>query len=164
MEKLKKIIFLIDDLTCYVSCALIFVNMAIVTYNVVARMLFGKPISGLVDIVSVVSAAAAAMSFGYTEKMHGFIQVDFVKEYFPKSVQHVLHIILGILAFCVMGFMSVRFWIYGMNCLKLGTATMTMRLVYWPICFLLMAGCIIYTLTSVYYFFEEIMKWKEEKQ
>ena len=62
MEKLKKIIFLIDDLTCYVSCALIFVNMAIVTYNVVARMLFGKPISGLVDIVSVVSAAAAAMS------------------------------------------------------------------------------------------------------
>jgi len=164
MKTLKKVITSINTISGYLSCALIFFNMIIITYNVIMRMAFNKPISGLVDIVSLVSASAAATSLGYTEMKKGFIQVDFVKEYFPKSIQHVLHVILGIISVLVIGFLAVRFGFYGMNCLNLGTATMTMRLVYWPVCFLLMLGCISYALTSLYAIFEEVFSWKEEKQ
>lgn len=163
MKTFKKVITTINTASGYLSCVLIFFNMAVITYNVIMRMAFNKPISGLVDIVSLVSAAAAAAALGYTEMQKGFIQVDFVKEYFPKSIQHFLHVILGIISIATLGFLAVRFYIYGINCLNLGTATMTMRLAYWPVCFLLMLGCLTYALTSLYYFLEEIISWKEVK-
>ena len=163
MASYKKVMTVLNKLSGYLSCALIFFNMMIITVNVIMRMALGKPISGLVDIVSLVSAAAAAMALGYTEFQKGFIQVDFVKEFFPVGIQRVLHVILGVLACACLCFIAYRFALYGATCMKLGTATMTMRLVYWPVCFLLMFGCLLYCLTSLYYFLEEIFSWKEGK-
>ena len=162
MDTFKKIVGKIDDFAAYGSCFLIFVNMAVVTISVILRMAFGKPISGLTDIVGFISAGAAALSFGYTEKEHGFMQVDFVKEYLPKSVQHVLHILLGILSIGVLGLVTYRFVVYGITCYNLGTVSWVVFLPYWPICILLVIGCGIYTLTTIYHFILEIEKWKEE--
>lgn len=161
MEIFKKVIHKLNDITAYGSCILIAANMLVVTYSVIMRMAFGNPISGLTDIVGFVSAAAAALAFGYTEKEHGFMQVDFVKEYFPKSIQMVLHLILGVISIAALAILTYRFVVYGINCYNLGTMTWVAFLPYWPICILLVIGCGIYTLTTVYHFIEEFIRLKE---
>lgn len=161
METLKKVVHKVDNLAAYGSCFLIVSNMLVVTYSVFMRMVFDNPISGLTDIVGFVSAAAAALAFGYTEKEHGFMQVDFVKEYFPKSIQIVLHFVLGIIAVAVLAVLTYRFLVYGISCYNQGTMTWVAFLPYWPICILLVVGCAIFTLTTVYHFFEELIRLKE---
>ena len=152
MELFKKIVVKLNDLAGYGSSFLIAANMVIVTYSVIMRLLFDSPLSGLTDVVGFISAGSAALAFGYTEKERGFMQVDFVKEYFPKSVQMVIHLVLGLISIAALAILTWRFIIYGISCYQLGTMTWVAFLPYWPICILLVIGCALYTLTTVYHF------------
>ncbi len=164
MNKFKKIVDKLDTIVGYGACLMIFLNMLIVTVSVIARLTVGFTVSGITDVVGFVSAIAAALSLGYTEKENGFISVDFVKEYFPRLIRHLLHIVVGVMSIAVLGVLSYRFILYGKSCYELGTISWVMYIPYWPICFLLVLGCLCYCVTSIYHFVEEITKWKEDKQ
>ncbi len=78
-------------------------------------------------------------------------------------MQRALHLVLGVLALITLLIVAYRFVLYGISCKELGTVSWTMYLPYYPVCFMLVIGCLFYCLTSLYYFLEEISSWKKEE-
>lgn len=163
MKNLQKVIYKLDDLAGALSCFFIFANMLVVAYSVAMRIIFKSPISGLTDIVGFLSALNAALALGYTEKEQGFIQVDFVKEYFPRLLQRFITVIIGLIAIIGLGFISVQFFKYGLSTYENKNVTWVMFLPYYPIAFACFVGMLFYFLTSVLHFINEIISWKEAK-
>lgn len=164
MKRVQKVIYKLDDLVGSVSCFFIFANMLVVAYSVAMRIIFKSPISGLTDIVGFLSALNAALALGYTEKERGFIQVDFVREYFPRLLQRFIAVIIGMISIVGLAFISVQFFKYGLSTYKNGNVTWVMFLPYYPIVFACFAGMVLYTLTTILHFISEILSWREAKE
>jgi len=163
LKNLQKVIYKLDDIAGALSCFFIFANMLVVAYSVAMRIIFKAPISGLTDIVGFLSALNAALALGFTEKERGFIQVDFVKEYFPRLLQRLITVIIGLIAIIGLGFISVQFFKYGLSTYQNKNVTWVMFLPYYPIAFACFAGMVLYFLTSVLHFINEIISWKGGK-
>lgn len=161
MKNIQKVIYKLDDLAGAVSCFFIFANMLVVAYSVAMRIIFKSPISGLTDIVGFLSALNAAFALGFTEKERGFIQVDFVKEFFPRMLQRLIAFVVGLIGIIGLGIISVQFFKYGLSTYQNGNVTWVMFLPYYPIAFACFVGMLFYSLTSVLHFVNEIISWKE---
>jgi TRAP-type C4-dicarboxylate transport system permease small subunit len=161
LEKLKKIVYKLDDILGGVSSVFIFANMVVVTISVAMRILLHSPISGLTDIVGFLSALNAAFALGYTEKEKGFIQVDFVREFFPRSLQRVILSLISCISIVALGIITVQFFRYGLSTYANSNVTWVMFLPYYPIAFGCFLGMLFYTITSLLHFVLDIHAWKE---
>ena len=159
MTNIKKVVFKIDSLLCFVACVAVFCCMLLVTAHVFMRIIVNSPIAGLTDYVGLITVVFIVMSIPWIEKEKGHIKVDFVKEYLPVKTQRVIFTIVEFISNAVIIVVVWRLILYSMNCFKVGSMTYVVYIPFWPFVVLAAIGMFFFFLTSVVNYISEISSW-----
>lgn len=129
------------------GCALVLL-MLLTLADVVLR-LFGRPIPGTYELVALGGSIAVGLSIAFTSWARGHIYVDSFVDRLPARARAALNIatrLLGLILFLLIGWNLVR---YGIDLLRSGEVTPTLRLPFYPVVFGLSVGCFVQCLVAV---------------
>ena len=161
-ERIKKIVFSIDDGVEMIGNVCIVFNMAIVTISILMRVFFKSPIAGLTDIVGLVSGVIIALTIAFTEKEGGHISADFIMEYFPKTVQKISYVAVNLMSNAVVAVLGWRLFVYAQQAYEGGTASWVVNIPLFPVAFLISMGMFLFFLTSVVKCIDRIIHWEKQ--
>ena len=160
MQAISKIIYKIDDgLGTFASITLV-ANMAIITYSVLGRILFSRPLGGLVDMVMMIFGLTCALSFCYTEKEKGHVRMDLLLQKLPRVGKIILHSVTGIIAIFVLIFIMTSMYQYAAKTLAAGNITMTVAIPYFPFVAVLAVSITLFLATMVLNFVKAYDEWR----
>ncbi len=106
-----------NNLALFGSGALVIFSMLYVTFNVIARYLFSKPLAGMVELVGLMLVPLAFLNAPRTWRTPGgIIRIMFFMDKFPPKVVKVLDIIMYFWTLIV--FAGILGWILGVGALE----------------------------------------------
>lgn len=149
MEKLRLIVIRLGTFMDILGGILITFIILLTVSDVILRY-FGMPILGTYEIVSLCGALAVGVSsfFTYWEKSH--IRVDTFVEKFPKSIDHILHIITRVMVLFMVGLVGLSFIVMGLHLYGTHEVTATLRFPYYPVVWVIGVAFLIVCLAVVY--------------
>ena len=161
MSTLKSIVEFLNKIMKFLIYFVIVFTMGVVTVSVFMRILFHSPISGIVDIVSMLSGLTVAFALSITEKNEKHVRVDFVREYFPPAISTVVYALINALMLGILGLILWRFVLYAQSTYLIGSQTWIMFLPHWPVVLSLAIGILAFLITALYNVLNSILHWKE---
>ena len=90
----KKLVIRINSWLLYVAAFVLVLIMLIVVANVILRP-FGKAITGVYDLVVILTPVTIALSLAYCAIKNGHVAIGMLVERFPKRVQKIIDVIIG---------------------------------------------------------------------
>lgn len=144
-----------------IAAGIILLFMSSLTFLDVMLRYFGRPITGIYELVAFLGVAVAGLFFprAYLTKAH--VYVDLVIDKLPWRLQKVLRIMTKVLVFFMFLFASWYFVLMARNFILTKTVTMTLRVPFYPVVFCLAAGSVVQCLVICYEIFREIFSKKE---
>lgn len=108
---MKKIVFSLSKGLHYVAQLILAIMMILITFDVLGRWLFSKPIKGTVDLTELGLSMVIFLSLAYTHVRKEHISVDFLVEKLSQKVQRIFDIVINII---IAGLMLLMAWsLYG---------------------------------------------------
>lgn len=147
IKKYKETIFKVDRWACILGNICIVFNMAIVTFNIIARNVFSKSLAGITDYAGFVSCLIVVLCLGYTEMMDGNPKVDFIVQKLPNAVQKMIYVLIAVLDIVVGVALSYSFFQYAVSTAAANTTSMNAKLPYAPFLVVCGVGMTLYTMT-----------------
>jgi len=132
MQTITKFIITLDDKMGLFASITLLANMFLIVYSVLGRVFFAKPVSGLVDMVSLIFALTCVFSFCYTEKNKGHVRMDLFLQKAPRAGKFILHSATGIIAILILGFIVVSMYSYVSKTFAAGNITLTIGIPIFP--------------------------------
>ena len=119
--------------------------MALTVFDVILRF-FRYPIPGVYDVVGLLGAVIISFSLAYTSIEKGHIAVELVIQKLPERSQAIVDVIAHF--FSILFFLTAAWQCtnYGMDLMKSGEVSMTIRVPIYPFVFGTAVGCLLLTL------------------
>lgn len=114
------------------ACFSLFLMMAIVCLNILSRV-FGKPITGTVELVEVLLVSVVAFSLAYGSLTHSHISVDLVIRYFSPKVRAITDIVTNLVSVALFGLLAWRCIVLGSNLWEIGEVSQTLWIPHFPL-------------------------------
>jgi TRAP-type C4-dicarboxylate transport system permease small subunit len=154
---------LMNRLTIYMSAAagVILVFMACLTFADIVMRIFGRPIPGVYEVVGFLGVALAAFVLPRSSLERAHVGVDFVYEKLSPKPRLVVKVCTRIL---VAAFFFVAAWFFvamAQSFIATRSVTMTLKLPFYPVVYVLVIAFFVQGLVSIYQIFE---KEKERRQ
>lgn len=160
MQVFSKIVFFIGDKIGILANIALVANMGIIVYNVLGRVVFNKPLGGLVDMVSVIFALTVALSISYTEKENGHIKMDLLIQKLPRMGKIVLHTVTGVFAMAVLALLTYMMYYYAGKTLAAHNITMTVGIPIFPFVAVIAVSMTFYFVAMVHNFIKAYGEWR----
>lgn len=135
-----------------VSALAIVVMMAITCLDVILRS-FGKPITGVVDIVRICAALAMAGALPYTTACKGHVAIEFFFQKLGRRGRAIVDAFNRICVIVLFGFLAMQCMKYGSTMYATNQGTTTLQ---WPefwVAYVVAASCGLVCLVKVYHLF-----------
>lgn len=116
----------------WIACAALMAMVALVLIDIVGNKLFKTPLTGGIELVSLLSVVAISFAIAQTQIAHGHIEVEMLVTKLPRTAQKVISTIvhcLGIGLFVILAWQS---YTYGVALQASGEVSMTLRIPYYP--------------------------------
>ena len=162
MRIFSKVVYFIGDKVGLMASVALFANMAIVTYSVVGRVVFSKPIGGLVDMVSVIFALTVALSMSYTEKEKGHVRMDLLIQKLPRVGKIIVHTITGLFAMLVLVAIVYMMFTYAGKTLAAHNITMTVHIPIFPFVLVMAISITFFLVAMLHNFIKAYDEWRVE--
>ena len=160
MPAFAKIIYKASDYIGLLANITLVANMCIIVYSVMGRIMFSKPLGGIVDTVSFIFALTCAFSFCYTEKEQGHVRMDLLLQKLPRVGKIILHTITGLIAILILIFIVVTMYSYAAKTLAAGNITMTIAIPYFPFVAVTAVSLSLFLLAMVVNFVKAYEEWR----
>ena len=160
MQALTKIIYYIDDKLGFLANLTLVANMGLIVYSVMGRIVFSKPLGGLVDMVMMIFALTCVLSFCYTEKEKGHVRMDLILQKLPRVGKIILHTITGAIAIFVLVCITTAMYQYAGKTLAAHNITMTVAIPYFPFVIVAAISLTLFLATMVLHFVKAYDEWR----
>lgn len=144
-----------------VAAGLILIFMACLTFADIVMRIFGKPIPGVYEVVGFLGVAVAAFVLPRSSLERAHVGVDFVYEKLSPTPKLVLKIATRVL---VAIFFFVASWYFvsmAQSFIATRSVTMTLKLPFYPVVYVLVFSFIVQGVVSVY---QIVQKERERRQ
>jgi TRAP-type C4-dicarboxylate transport system permease small subunit len=148
MKRFGSIVYRLD-ISFHVMAGVVLAFMLVFTVGDVIMRSLGKPIVGSIEAITFSGAIVACFAIPYSSWKKSHIYVDLLTQKLggkPLKLLKVMTRSIGILLFL---FISYNFIIYGLTLMKTGEVSAGFKIPYYPLTFLLAAGCFLESLTLV---------------
>ena len=146
MSIMEKTIHLIARWLNWMAAIAIVAVMVIVCVNVLARGLFGIPLKGTVDIVSLLGVLVIGGAISYTQVLKGHIRITLLIDKLPDPARSILIGLVDLTGMILFGIISWQTVLFAMGTYKNGELSEVLRIPITPFAFIVSAGCISLTL------------------
>ena len=133
--------------------AVMLVAMMLITCSDVAGNIFGFPILGSEEIVSLMAAILIACVLPAAHQERAHIGVDLLYMRFSPRVKRINNLILGVLKIGFFGLMSFECVKYGLELRRIGQVTAILEIPNYLVIFVVAFGCMVLTLVLAAEFF-----------
>jgi TRAP-type C4-dicarboxylate transport system permease small subunit len=152
-------------LTGYMSAAagMVLIFMACLTFADIIMRIFGKPIPGVYEVVGFLGVAVAAFVLPRSSLERAHVGVDLVVEKLSSKPRMVIKIITRVL---VAVFFFVAAWYFvGMaqSFIATKSVTMTLKLPFYPVVYVLVFSFVVQGIVSVYQIVEKERERRQEQ-
>lgn len=135
--------------------------MALTCADVIGRI-FGHPILGSVELVTVMATTAIAMGLAYTHESKGHVGVEILVRLLSPRVQTMIELGTNILSLCLFGIVTWRMFLYAHDLYKTGEETVNLELPEFAFVYALSICLVVFTLTILRDLFENIRKLRTQ--
>jgi TRAP-type C4-dicarboxylate transport system permease small subunit len=151
-------------LTSYMSVAagIILIFMAALTFADIIMRIFGRPIPGVYEVVGFLGVAVAAFVLPRSSLERAHVGVDMVYEKLspvPKLICKVSTRILVAIFFFIGSYFFIGM---AQSFIATKSVTMTLKLPFYPVVFVLMFGFLVQALVSVYQIVQKEVERRQE--
>lgn len=146
MSLMEKIVNLITRWLNWMAAAAIIAVMVIVCINVVGRGVFGSPLKGTVDIVSLLGALVIAGAIAYTQVLKGHIRITLLVEKLPDRIRYIIASIIDLIGLALFAIISWQTILFARDTYDIGELSEVLKVPLTPFAVVVTVGCIALTL------------------
>jgi TRAP-type C4-dicarboxylate transport system permease small subunit len=154
-----------NRLTGYMSVAagIVLVFMACLTFADIIMRVFGKPIPGVYEVVGFLGVAVAAFVLPRSSLERAHVGVDLVVEKLSSKPRMVIKIITRVLV-AVFFFMAAWYFVgMAQSFIATKSVTMTLKLPFYPVVYVLVFSFFVQGIVSVYQIVEKERERRQEQ-
>jgi TRAP-type C4-dicarboxylate transport system permease small subunit len=130
----------------WVAASAIVAVMVIVCLNVLGRGIFGSPMKGTVDMVSLLGAFVIAGAIAYTQVLKGHIRITLFIELLPRPIRIILAGLIDFVGMVLFGITSWQTILFAKGTHEIGELSEVMKIPIAPFVIMVSVGCIALTL------------------
>ena len=146
MSLIEKIVTMITRWLNWMAAAAIIAVMVIVCINVVGRGIFGNPLKGTVDIVSLLGALIIAGAIAYTQVLKGHIRITLLVEKLPGRLRYIIASLIDLIGFALFALISWQTILFVRDTYDIGELSEVLKIPLTPFAVVITVGCIAITL------------------
>ena len=130
----------------WLACLAIVAVMVIVCINVLGRGIFGIPLKGTVDIVSLLGVLVIGGAISYTQVLKGHIRITLLIDKLPEKARSILTALVDLVGMVLFAIVSWQTILFAIGTHENGELSEVLKLPITPFAFIVSAGCISLTL------------------
>jgi len=146
MSIIEKSAHLIARWLNWLAALAIVAVMVIVCINVFSRSVFGIPLKGTVDIVSLLGVIVIGGAIANTQVLKGHIRITLLIDMLPKSIRTILAGLIDLAGMILFGIISWQTILFALGTHENGELSEVLKIPITPFAFIVSAGCIAITL------------------
>ncbi|MFC1840032.1 TRAP transporter small permease [Thermodesulfobacteriota bacterium] len=146
MSIIEKTVHLIARWLNWMAALAIVAVMIIVCVNVLARSIFGIPLKGTVDIVSLLGVLVIAGAIAYTQVLKGHIRITLFIDMLPDPARTILACLVDLIGMIMFSIISWQTILFAIGTYEIGELSEVLKIPVTPFAFVVSAGCIAITL------------------
>ncbi|MGD9157419.1 MAG: TRAP transporter small permease [Desulfobacteraceae bacterium] len=120
--------------------------MVIVCINVLARSIFGMPLKGTVDIVSLLGVLVIGGAISYTQVLKGHVRITLFIDMLPKPARTILSGLVDLAGMVLFGILSWQTILFALGTHENGELSEVLKIPITPFAFAVSIGCISLTM------------------
>ncbi|MBN1832422.1 MAG: TRAP transporter small permease [Deltaproteobacteria bacterium] len=120
--------------------------MVIVCLNVLGRDLFGVPLDGTVDMVSLLGAFVIAGAIAHTQVLKGHIRITLFIELLPRPIRTILACLIDFVGMVLFGIISWQTILFAIGTHEIGELSEVLKIPITPFAVMVSVGCMALTL------------------
>ena len=131
-NRFEKVVTSLAGWLNWVACASLMAMVALVLIDICGNKFFKLPLTGGIELVSLLSVVAISFAIAQTQIAHGHIEVEMLVRKLPRMPQKVIATVVhcfSILLFIILAWQS---YTYGLALQSSGEVAMTLRIPYYP--------------------------------
>jgi len=162
MKVLVRILQVIARFLSYFSIIATAVMVLMSVADVIARNLFGHPISGATEIVQIFNVGTIlAMGMGCLTNQN--VSVDFIMDALPHAPKHRIQIAVNLISIAVLGIVVWRSVVTAMDYMKKGYSYTLLGIPHWPFVLVVALGFLGGLCATILMTVNEARKLKEKE-
>ncbi len=122
-------------------------TMCIIVLNIILRSVFGKPLTGIMDYVMILTAVTISLALAACAVQNGHIAVDLIIERVPRKLRHLIDIMTNTSSFLFWTLAAIFMLEYARSMAATGTLFPTTQIPFAPVLVVVAAG--IFALSAV---------------
>ena len=146
MSLIEKIIYLIARWLNWLAALAVVAVMLIVCANVISRGLFGMPLKGTVDIVSLLGVLVIGGAISYTQVLKGHIRITLFIDRLPGTARDIIAGLVDLAGIVIFGILSCQTILFAMGTHENGELSEVLKIPIAPFAFAVSIGCISLTM------------------
>jgi TRAP-type C4-dicarboxylate transport system permease small subunit len=158
MARIKNWVEILSGIMDKMAALAVILTMLVIVGNIIMRSVFGKPLTGMMDYVMILTAVTIALALAACGVQNSHIAVDLIIEKFPVKVRHTLDSFTNLV--------SLTFWIlaalfmfdYAKNMAATGTMFPTAQIPFAPVLIVIGAGIAALAIVLTYKFMDSVRK------
>ena len=133
----------------------------LVTIDVITRATLNMPVVGSYELSQIIMVFVAAFAFSYTQVYRNHIAIPVIAQRFPKRVQAVLESISWLVGSVLFALVAWQSAILGITLIDSGLETLALGIPLGPFYFVIVAGCILFSLVLLADFIVSLPKVRQ---
>jgi TRAP-type C4-dicarboxylate transport system permease small subunit len=146
MSFIEKTVHTIARWLNWMAASAIVAVMIIVCLNVLGRDLFGTPLKGTVDMVSLLGAFVIAGAIAYTQVLKGHICITLFIELLPRPIRTILACLIDFVGTVLFGIISWQTILFAKGTHEIGELSEVLKIPIAPFAVMVSVGCMALTL------------------
>ena len=146
MSMIDKTVHFIARWLNWLAASAIVAVMVIVCVNVFGRGIFGAPLKGTVDIVSLLGAFVISGAIAYTQVLKGHIRITLFIEILPRPIRTILACLMDLVGMILFGIISWQTILFAKGTHEIGELSEVLKIPIAPFAVMVSVGCMALTL------------------
>jgi TRAP-type C4-dicarboxylate transport system permease small subunit len=159
METISRCIKTLSKVLNIISRTSIFLIMVIVILNVFLRTAFNKPITGIYDVLLILSIIMISMALSFCHFTDGHVNVTFFIDKFPERIRKLVVTINHIISIVMFGGICWYLLVHYASKVRIsGQNTLTLGIPFYPFYYVLALGLFFLVLVDIVKAIDEFRK------
>lgn len=150
INKSEKVLNKVIDIQQFISNMFLLFIMTIITFDVLGRNLFNKPLKGTYEMTELGAALLVFFALAITHRRGEHITIDFIVEKFSHKAKNLVNGIIEIIIAVILFFMSKHIFENGLRMMERKSTTTDLALSVHPFLFIITFTLIIFALTALF--------------